>query len=291
MIDSEKTTDIVDTTDCLEAVSAFKGMKNFLFTVSVICLILLQLCFILDRLGYIDKSECLCGNSAPSSCASACSSACDSPCAQIPEQVIPADEPQGPPQPVPDEPLEQVPTIIADKITADAEAATDDAVDQPPDTQQPPESAEPDSDRKSVAQMLTPKGRHIAALIKTCNFILVITVTLYSLILLMILKISLTGRLGGINHISRALFISLFALVLLLPWQLCFPSVIAGVMYTPKELLCSCNASTAPTVVAIIFSYLRFTGMWLIEILLILFAQLRSMRWSKATLRRLGIIQ
>lgn len=286
MLDTEKTTDIVDTTDCLEAVSAFKGMKNFLFTVSVICLIFLQLCFILDRLGYINKSECFCKSSA-----SSCPSDCASVCPQVPDKVIPADEPQGPPPPLPEESPEQIPTVLADKINADAEAAIEDTTNQSEDIQQSSEAGEADSNGKSVAQMLTPKSRHIAALIKTCNFILVITVTLYSLILLMILKISLTGRLGGINHISRAFFISLFALVLLLPWQLCFPSVIAGVMYTPKELLCSCNASSTPTIVAIIFSYLRFTGMWLIEMILLLFAQLRSMRWAKATLRRLGILQ
>lgn len=282
MTDSEKTTDIVDTTDCLEAVGAFKAMKNFLFTVSVICLILLQLCFILDRFGYIDKSECLCKNAAFSSCGSAC------------PQIPPTNEPQGPPQPVPDEPSVQIQIAVPDKITADAEAATENTTDQTLDTQQNPETSqatETDSDEKNIARMLTPKSRHIAALIKTCNFILIITMTLYSFMLLMILKISLTGRLGGINHISRAFFISLFALALLLPWQLCFPSVIAGVIYTPKELLCLCNDAAPTSAVAIIFCYLRFTGLWLIEVLLLLFAQLRSMRWSKATLRRLGILQ
>ena len=287
MLDSEKTTDIVDTTDCLEAVGAFKAMKNFLFIISIICLFILQFCFILDRLGYIDKSQCFRQNAGLSSCASACGSACP----QIPEQIVSADEPAGPPLPLPDESPEQMPTDIEDKITAAAEAATENTADKTADTPQPSEAAEAESNEKDIAQMLTPKSRHIAALIKTCNFILIITITLYSLMLLMILKISLTGRLGGINHISRAFFISLFALVLLLPWQLCFPSVIAGVIYTPKELLCSCGDSTPASAVAIIFRYLRFTGLWLIEVLLMLFAQLRSMRWSRATLRRLGILQ
>jgi hypothetical protein len=281
MLDSEKTTDIVDTTDCLEAVGAFKAMKNFLFTISLICLVLLQICFILDRLGYIDKTKCLC-QSTTVPCAG-------SGCAKASEQIIPNDEPQGPPLPAFDKASDPTQTAVVDKITADAEAATENATEQAQDVQQPPETSE--SDDKKISEMLMPRARHIAALIKTCNFILIITISLYSLVLLMILKISLTGRLGGINHISRAFFISLFALVLLLPWQLCFPSVIAGVIYTPKELLCSCNASAVPSVVGTIFCYLRFTGLWLIEILLLLFAQLRSMRWSKATLRRLGILQ
>jgi hypothetical protein len=281
MIDTEKTTDIVDTTDCLEAVGAFKAMKNFLFTVSIICLFLLQLCFILDRLGYIDKTKCLCRRTSVSCAGSACT--------LNPEPIFLEQELQNPPLPPAENSPDQPQTANVEKITADAEAATENAAEQAQDNQQPPEPSE--SDDKKISEMLMPRARYIAALIKTCNFILIITITLYSLMLLMILKISLTGRLGGINHISRAFFISLFALVLLLPWQLCFPSVIAGVIYTPKELLCSCNASAVPSAVGTIFCYLRFTGLWLIEILLLVFAQLRSMRWSKATLRRLGIIQ
>jgi len=181
MIDSEKTTDIVDTTDCLEAVGAFKAMKNFLFTVSIICLFLLQICFILDRLGYIDKTRCFC-QSTSVSCAG-------SGCALAPEQIIPNDEPQGPPLPDLDKPSDQTQTDVIDKISADAEVATENAAEQEQDIRQPVESS--GSDNKKISEMLMPRARHIAALIKTCNFILIITVTLYSLMLLMILKISL----------------------------------------------------------------------------------------------------
>jgi hypothetical protein len=36
--------------------------------------------------------------------------------------------------------------------------------------------------------------------------------------------------------------------------------------------------------------YLRFTGYWLLVMLLLLGAQIRSMRWAKMTLRRLEVI-
>jgi hypothetical protein len=285
MIDTEKPNDIIDTTDCLEAVGAFKAMKNFLFTVAMICLILLQFTFILDRMGYIDKSQCSCQASAVRTCSSGCSHA--------PEPVVIEEEPQGPPPPVVDAATEKIDSEVVDKITADAQTATEEIAldDQKEESSVITETVEEDSGKKEISQMLIPKSRHMAALIKTCNFVLIIAVTLYSLMLLIILKISLTARLGGINHISRALFLSLFALVFLLPWQLCFPSVIAGAIYTPKELLCRCGTSNFPSGVRTIFCYLRFTGLWIIEILLLFFAQLRSMRWSKATLRRLGILQ
>ena len=60
---------------------------------------------------------------------------------------------------------------------------------------------------------------------------------MYCLSLLFSLKVSLMGRLGGINHISRAFFLSLAMFVLVLPWQKFFSGVVAGVIFTPDELL------------------------------------------------------
>jgi len=62
---------------------------------------------------------------------------------------------------------------------------------------------------------------------------------LFSLNLLMSLKISIVGRLGGINHIARAFLLSLFLLVLVIPWQICLPETVVGAIYTPRELLCT----------------------------------------------------
>ena len=104
------------------------------------------------------------------------------------------------------------------------------------------------------------------------------------------LKVSLLGRLGGINHISRAFFLSLTFLVLLLPWQRFFGGVVAGAIYTPGELLRWYTVETTGGIFGIIFYYLRFTGYWLLVVLLLIFAQLRSARWAKATIRRLEVI-
>jgi len=44
---------LLDTTDCLEAVGVFKGWKNFLFVVIIICLLLMQICFWLVNTGWV----------------------------------------------------------------------------------------------------------------------------------------------------------------------------------------------------------------------------------------------
>jgi hypothetical protein len=104
------------------------------------------------------------------------------------------------------------------------------------------------------------------------------------------LKVSLLGRLGGINQISRAFFLSLVFVVLLLPWQRFFGGVVMGAMYTPGELLCRCTAAKDCGIFGTTLYYLRFTGYWLLVLLLLIFSQLRSGRWSKAILRRLEVI-
>jgi len=43
---------LIDTTDCLEAVGVFRGWKNFLFVLIIICLLLVQASFWLIDLGY-----------------------------------------------------------------------------------------------------------------------------------------------------------------------------------------------------------------------------------------------
>jgi hypothetical protein len=127
--------------------------------------------------------------------------------------------------------------------------------------------------------------------LKTCNFILVLAATMYCLMLLMSLKISLTGRLGGISHICRAFFLSMFVLVILLPWQVLLPGVVAGAIYTPHELLCQWHAKAQISTFWLTLCYIRFAGLWLLVWILLIAAQLRSRKWTRATLRRLGLVR
>jgi hypothetical protein len=132
----------------------------------------------------------------------------------------------------------------------------------------------------------------LARVLGVASGVLIISGILYSLSMLFSLMISLVGRLGGMSHISRAFILSLIMAALIIPWQSAFggfASNIVGVVYGTDELLRWLGAKSEgmPNV---IFYYLRFTGLWLVVLLLLILAQLRSARWSKSILRRLEII-
>lgn len=157
-------------------------------------------------------------------------------------------------------------------------------------TTEPNQPVTAEAKTKKPRLLLGIKIRHITWLIRVADWVLIPTTALYCLTLLFALKVSLIGRLGGINHISRAFFLSLIFAVLLLPWQKFFGGIIAGAIYTPAELLNAYAAADTRGFFGTIFYYLRFTGYWLIVLLVLIFAQLRSIRWTKAILRRLEVI-
>jgi hypothetical protein len=126
-------------------------------------------------------------------------------------------------------------------------------------------------------------------MVRFLDFVLIPGAALYCLTMLLSLKVSLIGRLGGIRHIARAFFLSLVFVILLLPWQLLFAPVFAGAMFTPGELIAACKVPKSSLAFVLSF-YLRFVGYWLLVLLLLLTAQIRSMRWARATLRRLEVI-
>ena len=259
MTEQEGTSDIVNTTDCLEAVNAFKGLKNLLFFFVLICLLLLGAIFWLEQFGHIDKTACV----------------CESGRIVCPDKAVGAD-------------VGSESGAVAATIEAQAELATEQVGAE---SNQPVESAGAAGVKKTTSRLkFTLKCCQACFLIWACNFILIIAATLYSLILLMSIKISLVGRLGGINHICRAFILSLFGLVLLMPWQMLFGGVVVGAIYTPQELLCSAAPTAEDSVLSQVFYYLRFVVLWLVTLLFFIFAQFRSARWAGATLRRLGMI-
>ena len=171
------------------------------------------------------------------------------------------------------------------KATADAnEQAAKQAVDEYPN--QPVVIT---TKEKNVFN-IKPTTQHLTWLVRFLDFILIPASILYCLTMLFSLKVSLIGRLGGINHISRAFFLSLLFLVLLLPWQKFFNGVVAGAIYTPSELLRCCAAVKEAGIFGHIFHYLRFTGYWLLVMLLLILSQIRSARSAKLILRRLEVV-
>jgi len=155
-------------------------------------------------------------------------------------------------------------------------------------------TGEPNQPTEAAQQQKTPlfeiTFERLARLIQFVDFVLILVAVLYCLIILFSLKVSLLGRLGGINHIARAFFLSLAFVVLLLPWQRFFPGIVLGAMYTGDELRSRCAAAEGYDIFHTTLHYLRFIGYWLLVLLLLIFSQLRSSRWAKAILRRLEII-
>jgi hypothetical protein len=127
-----------------------------------------------------------------------------------------------------------------------------------------------------------------ARAVELINGVLVVAAVLLAASIFFGLMVSLVGRLGGLNHISRAFILSLIAVALLIPWQVVGLNI-PGVTWTPDELAGWLSARDANIWNTVIF-YLRFTGYWLAIVLLLLLSQARSTRWSKSILRRLEII-
>jgi hypothetical protein len=299
MSEFEKRGDIVDTTDCLEAISALKSMKNGLFALIFLGLLLLQGIFWLNYFGYINKAECPCPGKP---CVMVCDArgtilapmaATDTPSTR--EPVNPATEPvakavetaAAPAAPVSDPGAKEATTAVM----AQAEKAVGIAVEKP--AEKTPKAVPGGSPKWSLGEYdkYLPKCEQVEWAVRVANFFVLLMTILYCLTLLVIVKISLAGRLGGLNHIVRGFFRSLLALAFLVPWQTFFPGVLLGAMYMPAELLCSSGSpETAPVVCQVLY-FLRFCGLWLLVVILLFGAQCRSRRWSQATLRRLGILQ
>ncbi|OHB79683.1 MAG: hypothetical protein A2Z25_05165 [Planctomycetes bacterium RBG_16_55_9] len=263
--------DLLDTTDCLEAVGVFKGWKNFFFVIMLVGLLLLQASFwVVDR-GCIAVS----GQAGPA----------------LEQKAAPAGEPA-------------VPATVDPNLRQPEPRETNEPQQPAGGGQEKRSQGEPNGvsslsspDSRIQLAVTWPSGNfmsgvtfeNLAWLIRFLNAVLILAATLYCLTLLFGLKVSMHGRLGGINHISRAFFLSLILLVLLLPWQTVFGSMVCGALYAPDELAQSCSKD-AQDIFDLVLYYLRFTGFGALILLLLIFSQIRSVRWAKAILRRLEII-
>jgi len=264
MSEEQRRDELLGTTDCLEAIGVFKNWKNFLFVVAVICLVLLQICFWLVDANVIRSEDA----NAPQPTAKNVA-----PLAAI---VALAAETQV-----------EVPQDVVAKAAAQSKDSSDEI--ESSDLAAEPNQAAP-AKKMELGKVLHIKFEHIAWVIRVCNYLLIFAVTMYCLTLLFCLKISLLGRLGGLNHISRAFMLSLIVLVLVLPWQKFFGGIAAGLIYTPDELIDAHASIQGEKIITIALHYLRFSGLWVVGMAVLVFSQIRSIRWAKATLRRLGVM-
>jgi hypothetical protein len=263
--------DLLDTTDCLEAVGVFKGWKNLLFLILVVGLLLLQAGFFLvdqgyveiDGQAYVDEPEADPGESiAP-----------DEPAKSVEPNTPAGPEPDGAP-------------VAGSPEEANEPAEPNVSYRQPGPTKE----AELQLAALPFLDFLSKiTWAQLSWTVNLVNAVLILTATLYCLTLLFSLKVSMHGRLGGINHITRAFFLSLLMLVLLLPWQKVFGSVVTGAVFTPDEIV-KWYSAKGEDLLDVILYYMRFSGYGLLMLLLVILSQIRSLRWAKAILRRLEII-
>lgn len=320
-----KPQNMIDTTDALEAVSACQTMKNFLFVLILIGLILCQIVFWMDRFGLVRSTEC-----------SACSLQIQTDCPAIHPQSPCSDQAKPQANVINQQRTETLLFLAAiDTSTSQDEAAGTDAeagksieetIDRIVETANQQQHdveilLEKEADHipaeipteHAAQEMLEPQPSQeetemtpediledkaslfriscgfATVLVSICNYVVVIAAILYSLTLLICLKISLTGRLGGINHITRAFFISLFLLVILIPWQMVLPGVLIGALWRPGALWCECWTRTDGSLFWNVLLYLRFCGLFLLALWMLIVVQMRSAKWARATLRRLGV--
>ena len=258
----EKQNDLLDTTDCFEAIAVFRRWKNSLFIIVLLCLLFLQAAFWLVNTGYVKT-----GDDTQSE----------------PAEVVAADTDKS-------SKIEKQPVNVQQEIKEAAKQAIGEANQLTKAEPTSANSIEPRQKKNRLRFHLNITFGQLSRLIRFFDFVLILAAVLYCLTMLFSLEISLLGRLGGINHISRAFFISLIMVVVLLPWQRFFGGVLAGAIYTPKELLTGCARGGGCRIFGTALYYLRFTVLPLLAILLLIFSQIRSGRWARAILRRLEII-
>lgn len=285
--------EMIDTTDSLEAVTVMKGMKNLLFFVLLAAMLVSQAMFWMNRLGRIEKSGC-------SVCASG-GSAAMCPAACKPAATVPADQVNPKPEAANSSLISlAAPNVIAEQVEqvvqqVEIQTPVEPAPVEPPVVVEPapvpqeaPQVAAVEVVPDNEPEFLTISCRTARCIVRVTNFVTFMAALLYCLTLLMNLKISLTGKLGGINHIARAFFCSLYVLVFLTPWQCVLPGVLVGAMYLPVEMLCTWGKADCSMFWKVLL-YLRFTGLWLLVVWMMICAQWRSLKWERAMLRRLGM--
>jgi len=110
-----------------------------------------------------------------------------------------------------------------------------------------------------------------------CNYVMSFSAVLYCLSLLIAMKLSLVSRLGGLAPASKAFFLSLIVMVLVLPWQSLICPSLAGTLFAYPELVRRYSAQLhSEHFMDTIYYYGRFTGLWVVTLSVLIAAQLRS---------------
>ena len=228
-----RASEMLEITDCLEAVGVFRGWKIAFLVIMILGLLILQATFWLIDTGVIDIQDRT------------------------------------------ENPTEQMATPAT--LVEDPNALASDV--------QTAEVNEPESIVKTEAFMST----YWQEILYTLNALVFLCTLLYFLTQLFTMQISVMGRLGGIHHVCRAFFLTLVIMVLIVPWQRLFGGVFPGVLFNPEELIVWQSIKTEGLMMRILY-YLRFSGYWLLAMVIIIQSMTRNRRWGQAVLQRLEIV-
>ena len=276
---------IIESTDSLETIGEFKTAKNLFMFLLVVSLLLSQGLFWFANLGFVDDSGCFkksVGN------VSACfKKSCGSNAPKLEAEVVSVNVANP-------EAVNIVDTSVSESV--DVQAPTDSS-EVLADVEVQVDEVLADKTDESVVSSASGNngwklgGKAFTNIVKIVNFVMFFSVTMYTLILLFCLKVSLVGRLGGMAHISAAFLYALAMAVVIIPWQSVFSGIhVVGAMYLPCELMGWVEWQGQTSVLGKAVYYLRFTGMWFVAMLFFMASIARSVKWSRASLRRLGIL-
>ena len=322
MAENQNRTDVVNTTDWYEAAKVFNGRKVLFSTIILICLLVLQLAFWANHLGWTDKEHCPCDNcvqarqvhecccSSAKVCADCQSKLEAEPAAQEPAEELTDPMPEStPPTEVTavidaaeeTEPAAAKSNVDIQKLQTELEQTAAQITGQPlvdidetsiPGTTEDADTEVVEKEKSPGLSMPFPKPNCyvVAAVVKVCNYILILFSVLYCLTLLMAIQVSLCGSLGGLEHISRSFFCALFMVIIILPWQYFLPGYLVGMIYAPSEILTGVCSEKTPSAIADFLYYLRFSGLWLLVLITLISANVRSGKWYRTVQKRLGIL-
>ena len=238
-----------DKKDALEAFNSFNGARNLLFWLFLLIpLLVAQAGFWTVQSGRLDQVLIIADDEALAV-----------------ETVAIAEQPEA----------TEKPEAAKNKISA-----ADDK-DEKTESMTPEESSHKSNMSESLEKL-------IQGGIKTSNYILTFVAVIYCLVLLIGMKLSLVGQLGGLADTSKAFFLSLIVMVLILPWQHAISSEIHGTLFTYEELTNSYLSlvnSNDPKQYALYYG--RFVGLWGLTMLLLVAAQWRSHQAVRKIRRRL----
>jgi uncharacterized protein len=253
--------------DGLEAVGVFRAWKNFLFVVAVVCLALLQAIFWLAHTGQIDMDQhnpAATSKPVPSTSSGQALRKVEGP---KPSGTVSSARANANPR------LRLRPG--ASGRTRNFRLARSTAAS--------PATPKPSSVTTSRLLPFDLTFEHVASVVGPVNGILVLACVLYGLTMFSALTVSIAGEITGLGQIARAFYLSVIVLILLLPWQTIFVPGGFGTIYTPAELAHACTAHAAGAMKAGLF-YVRFSGIWALTLLVLIQAQWRTCRWTRAAL-------